>query len=36
VFIYHVKPPFFDETAEQLAKLGADITVVEQDKTYTL
>lgn len=36
VFIYHVKPPFFDETADQLAKLGADITVIEQDKTYTL
>jgi cAMP phosphodiesterase len=36
VLIYHVKPPFFDETSDQLAKLGADITVVEQDKTYTI
>ena len=36
VLIYHVKPPFFDETAEQLAMLGENISVVEQDKTYTL
>jgi ribonuclease BN (tRNA processing enzyme) len=36
VLIYHVKPPFLDETAEELAKLGADITLVEQDKTYTI
>jgi ribonuclease BN (tRNA processing enzyme) len=36
VLVYHVKPPFFDETAEQLAKLGENISLVEQDKTYTI
>ena len=36
VMIYHVKPPFLDETADELAKLGANIAVVEQDKTYTI
>jgi ribonuclease BN (tRNA processing enzyme) len=36
VLVYHVKPPFYEETAEELAKLGENITVVEQDKTYTI
>jgi ribonuclease BN (tRNA processing enzyme) len=35
VLVYHVKPPFADETAEELSRLGGDISVVEQDKTYT-
>jgi cAMP phosphodiesterase len=34
LFIYHVKPQFLQETAEELAKLDGDITLVEQDKTY--
>jgi ribonuclease BN (tRNA processing enzyme) len=34
VFIYHVKPQFLEETAEELAKLDGDITLVEQDKVY--
>ena len=36
VLIYHVKPAFFEETADELAKLGADVALVEQDKTYTI
>ena len=36
VLVYHVKPPFYEETAEELAKLGENITLVEQDKTYTI
>ena len=36
VLVYHVKPQFADETAEELSKIGGAITVVEQDKTYTI
>jgi cAMP phosphodiesterase len=36
VLVYHVKPQFADETAEELAKIGGDVTVVEQDKTYSI
>jgi hypothetical protein len=31
-----VKPQFAQETAEELSTLGSDVTVVEQDKTYTI
>ncbi|MBI3638069.1 MAG: 3',5'-cyclic-nucleotide phosphodiesterase [Candidatus Rokubacteria bacterium] len=36
VWIFHVKPQFYDETAEQIDKLGGRVSLVEQDKTYTL
>lgn len=37
VWIYHVKPQFYDEIAEELSRIDpARITIVEQDKTYTL
>ena len=36
VLIYHVKPQFLQETGEELAKLDGDITLVEQDKVYTV
>ena len=37
VWIYHVKPQFADEIGEQLSKIGGDrVTIMEQDKTYTL
>jgi ribonuclease BN (tRNA processing enzyme) len=36
LLVYHVKPQFADETAEELSKLGGDVTVVEQDKTYSV
>jgi ribonuclease BN (tRNA processing enzyme) len=36
VLVYHVKPAFADETAEELSRLGGDISVVEQDKVYTV
>jgi cAMP phosphodiesterase len=36
LFVYHVKPAFAIETADELARLGGDITVVQQDKTYTI
>jgi ribonuclease BN (tRNA processing enzyme) len=35
VLVYHVKPQFAEETAEQIARLGGGISLVEQDKTYT-
>jgi ribonuclease BN (tRNA processing enzyme) len=37
VWIYHVKPQFYDEIAEQLSRIDpARLSIVEQDKTYTL
>ena len=37
VWIYHVKPQFYDEIAEELSRVdAARITIAEQDKTYTL
>jgi cAMP phosphodiesterase len=37
VWIYHVKPQFYDEIAEELSRVdAARISIVEQDKTYTL
>jgi cAMP phosphodiesterase len=36
VLIFHVKPQFFDETAEELGRVdGNRVTLLEQDKTYT-
>jgi ribonuclease BN (tRNA processing enzyme) len=36
VWIYHVKPQFYDEIAEELSRVEpARVTIVEQDKTYT-
>jgi cAMP phosphodiesterase len=37
VWIFHIKPPFYEETAEELARLdGGRIMILEQDKTYIL
>ena len=37
VGIYHIKPQFHDEIAEQLSRVDpARISLLEQDKTYTL
>jgi ribonuclease BN (tRNA processing enzyme) len=37
VWIYHIKPQFQDEIAEELARVdAARLTILEQDKTYTL
>ncbi len=37
VWVYHIKPHFFEETAEELQKLdSARIHILEQGKTYTL
>ncbi len=37
VWIYHVKPQFFEETAEELSRIGGGrVMIVEQDNTYTL
>ena len=35
ILVYHVKPAFVMETAEELARLGGEIAIVEQDKTYS-
>ncbi|HEV8584648.1 MAG TPA: 3',5'-cyclic-nucleotide phosphodiesterase [Methylomirabilota bacterium] len=37
VWIYHIKPQFYDEIAEELSHIDpARITILEQEKTYTL
>ena len=37
VWIYHVKPQFYDEIAGELARIdAARLTILEQDKTYTI
>lgn len=36
VWIYHIKPQFYDEVAEQLSGLGDRLILLEQDKTYTV
>ena len=37
IWIYHVKPQFFDETADELARIGGGrVVMMEQDKTYPL
>jgi ribonuclease BN (tRNA processing enzyme) len=37
VWIYHVKPQFCEETAEELARIdGPGVLLLEQDKTYSL
>jgi ribonuclease BN (tRNA processing enzyme) len=37
IWIYHIKPQFYDEVADELSRVDAGrITILEQDKTYTL
>lgn len=37
VWIFHVKPQFYDETAEELSRIdGGRVSLVEQDKTYVI
>ena len=37
VWIFHIKPQFYSETAEELARIdGNRIMLLEQDKTYTV
>jgi cAMP phosphodiesterase len=38
VWIFHIKPPFYEETAEELSRLdaGGRIVILEQDKTYSI
>jgi ribonuclease BN (tRNA processing enzyme) len=36
VWIFHVKPQFHEETAEELSRLDGPVTLLEQDRTYVL
>ena len=38
VWIFHIKPPFYEETAEELSRLDARdrIVILEQDKIYNI
>ena len=37
VWIYHIKPQFYDEIAEELSRIDpARISLLEQDKIYSL
>jgi cAMP phosphodiesterase len=35
LWVYHIKPAFFEETSEELERLGERIHVLEQDQTHT-
>jgi cAMP phosphodiesterase len=35
LWVYHIKPAHFEETAEELERLGARVHVLAQDQTYT-
>ena len=35
LWVYHIKPAHFEETAEELERLGPRVHVLEQDQTYT-
>jgi cAMP phosphodiesterase len=34
LWVYHIKPTFYDETVEELARLGPRVQILEQDQTY--
>lgn len=34
VFVYHIKPTFYDETADQLARLGSRVQILRQGQIY--
>jgi hypothetical protein len=37
VWVFHIKPPFYQEIAEELAKIDpARIQILEQGKTYNI
>jgi hypothetical protein len=37
VWIYHIKPQFYDEIADELSQIdAARVTILEQEKTYSL
>jgi len=37
IWIYHIKPQFYDEIADEVSRIdAARVTILEQDKTYTL
>ena len=37
VWIFHVKPPFHEETAAELDRIrGGRIVILEQDKSYSV
>lgn len=37
VLVFHVKPQFYEETADELARVdGGRVSIIEQDKTYSL
>jgi cAMP phosphodiesterase len=36
VWVYHIKPAYYEETAQQLARLGSRVQIMRQDQTYTI
>ena len=34
VWVYHIKPTFYDETVDELSRLGPRVQILEQDQTY--
>jgi cAMP phosphodiesterase len=36
LLVYHIKPTYYEETAEELSRLGSRIRILHQDQTYTV
>lgn len=36
LWIYHIKPTYYEETAEELSRLDGKIQLLQQDQTYTI
>ena len=36
VWIFHVKPQFHEEIAEELARIDSRVSILEQDRIYSI
>jgi ribonuclease BN (tRNA processing enzyme) len=36
LWIYHIKPTYYEETVDELTRLGGRIHILQQDQTYTI
>jgi cAMP phosphodiesterase len=36
IWIYHIKPTYYEETADELSRLDGRVEILQQDQTYTI
>jgi cAMP phosphodiesterase len=36
LWVYHIKPTFYEETADELSRLDGKVQILQQDQTYTI